>query len=229
MPNLVPSKYFASFFFSSFALLRCCTNYNGIYPILFLDYLLQVIGNNDIEGNGSDDSFGSASGPAQIVSPAFRFMLLTSTTIILTYVNWRGLALVGKMSILICVIAMSPFVILIVVGSFKIDPSRWWTLPNTAAAVADIEATDDNGDDAGGILQNFALGGVLWRPFLNNLFWNLNSFDNTGCLVAELDSSASFIQSTMLVLPWLLRVTFSRCWWPLEARNRSQPIGPMAT
>ena len=126
MPNLVPPKYFASFFSSSFVLFCVIVRKdNGIHPILFLDYLLPVIGNSDIEGNGSDDGFGSASGPAQIVSPAFQFMLLTSTTIILTYVNWRGLALVGKMSILICVIAMCRFVILIVVGSFKIDPSRW--------------------------------------------------------------------------------------------------------
>ena len=29
----------------------------------------------------------------------------------------------------ICLVAMSPFVILVVVGSFKVDPARWFTLP----------------------------------------------------------------------------------------------------
>jgi amino acid transporter len=153
--------------------LRCKDN--AIYPVLFLEYLLQVIGNkNDSDGDGDDDS--------EIITPVVRFCLLTSTSILLAYVNWRGLALVGKMSVLICVAAMSPFVILVVVGSFKVDPSRWFTLPN-----ADIETA-----------ATALGGGILWRPFLNNLFWNLNSFDSAGCLVAELDSTASFIRAMML-------------------------------
>jgi len=53
-------------------------------------------------------------------------------------------------------------------------------------------------DIAGGLLPNFSPAGVLWRPFLNNLFWNLNSFDSAGCLVAELNSTASFVRSMMM-------------------------------
>mmetsp|Transcript_23116 Transcript_23116/g.49226 ORF Transcript_23116/g.49226 Transcript_23116/m.49226 type:complete len:395 (-) Transcript_23116:1409-2593(-) len=133
---------------------------------------------------------------AEAVSPAFRFAMLTSTSILLAYVNWRGLALVGKMSIVICVVAMSPFLVLIVVGSFRIDPSRWWTLPNTDPSAFD----DDDFDTAGGLLPNLTLGGILWRPFLNNLFWNLNSFDSSACLVAELEPGASFLRANMLGL-----------------------------
>ena len=59
-----------------------------------------------------------------------------------------------------------------------------------------IDSLDD--DIAGGFFPNFSTGGVLWRPFLNNLFWNLNSFDNGGTLVAELDSTAPFIRAMML-------------------------------
>ena len=138
-----------------------------------------MVGNN----NDGDDS--------QIISPVLRFCLVTSMTIGLAYVNWRGLDLVGKLSVLICVLAMSPFVILVVAGSFKVDPSRWWELPNQESSTMD----DDIG---GGFLPNFSPGGILWRPFLNNLFWNLNSFDSAGCLVAELESTASFIKAMML-------------------------------
>jgi amino acid transporter len=154
---------------------------NAIYPVLFLDYLLQVVGKSKDSDDDGDDS--------EIIAPVARFCLLTSTIVLLAYVNWRGLALVGKMSVLICVAAMSPFVILVVIGSFKVDPSRWWTLPNVdnidTAATTTATATSLG-------------GGVLWRPFLNNLFWNLNSFDSAGCLVAELDSTASFVRAMML-------------------------------
>lgn len=37
--------------------------------------------------------------------------------------------MVGQMSVGICLVAMSPFVILVLVGSFKCDPSRWLKMP----------------------------------------------------------------------------------------------------
>jgi hypothetical protein len=37
--------------------------------------------------------------------------------------------MVGKMSVGICLVAMSPFLILVLVGSFKCDPSRWLMMP----------------------------------------------------------------------------------------------------
>jgi amino acid transporter len=114
---------------------------------------------------------------------------------LLAYINWRGLPAVGKMSVTICLLAMSPFVILIVVGSFKVDPSRWLQRPS-----ADVNIIVDGMDDdiAGGLFPNSSWGGVLWRPFLNNLFWNLNSFDAVGSLVAELDNQSMFLPAMML-------------------------------
>jgi hypothetical protein len=107
---------------------------NAIYPVLFLDYLMQVFGNE-----------------AETIHPVFRFCVLSGTSIVLAYINWRGLPMVGKMSgkqyfvsasfyclhtssqcifsVGICLVAMSPFVILAVVGAFKVDPARWLTLP----------------------------------------------------------------------------------------------------
>ena len=152
---------------------------NAIYPVLFLDYLLQNIGTN---------------GDPATMGPVLRFGLIASTTIGLAYVNWRGLDLVGKLSVLICFLAMSPFVILVIVGAFKVDPSRWWEGRD--------DGTHDVMDDdlGGGLLPNLTYGGVLWRPFLNNLFWNLNSFDSAGCLVAELEHGVSFVRAMMLGL-----------------------------
>ena len=133
---------------------------------------------DSISGDYENDDFTSGN---HAMNPFLRFSLLTTTTILLAYVNWRGLALVGKLSVLICVLAMSPFVIMVVVGSFQINPSRWLELPTSATST------------------NRAFGGILWRPFLNNLLWNLSSFDSAGSLVAELDNPrASFAQAMML-------------------------------
>lgn len=90
----------------------------------------------------------------------------------------KGLPLVGQMSVSIGLIAMSPFIILIVVGCFKLDPQRWFELPNF---------------QTGGSI----LGGVLWRPYLNNLFWNLNSFDAAGSFAGEIDNAGTMFPRAM--------------------------------
>lgn len=164
---------------------------NAIYPVLFLDYLLQV------SGKDSDS-----------VNPLVRFSLLSTTSILLAYVNWRGLPAVGRMSVTICFLAMSPFLILIVVGSFKIDPSRWLQRPSSDMGTI-LDGMDD--DIAGGFFPNTSFGGVLWRPFLNNLFWNLNSFDAAGSLVAELDNTSMFLPAMM----WGVFLVFSCYFLPL--------------
>lgn len=89
-----------------------------------------------------------------------------------------GLPLVGQMSVSIGLIAMSPFFILILVGCFKLDPSRWFELPN--------------GDSDGSIMS-----GVLWGPFLNNLFWNLNSFDAAGSFAGEMENAGTMFPRAM--------------------------------
>ena len=122
-------------------------------------------GNND----GSDIDGTSQ----QKLDPKLRFVLLSMTSIILAYINWKGLPMVGKMSVAICVISMSPFIIMVLVGAFKVDPARWFERP-----IQDTDSIVNGLDDdiTGGLFPAAALGGILWRPYLNNLFWNLNSF-----------------------------------------------------
>jgi amino acid transporter len=164
---------------------------NAIYPVLFMDYLLQAL-NSD----GSD------------VNPIARFLLLSGTSIALGYINWLGLPLVGKMSVSICCVAMSPFVILTLVGAFKIDPSRWFELPQEDPAKLDV--TDD--DTGGGIFPDASLGGVLWRPFLNNLFWNLNSFDAAASFAADIEDPGSVLPKAMA---WSVLMVASCYFFPL--------------
>jgi len=147
----------AGFFAGYFSWVSGATD-NAIYPVLFLEYLLQHI-------FGNDDAF---EGMNRLV----RFVILSSTSIILAYLNYLGLEIVGKMSIVICIVSMSPFIIMVLIGIPKVNPHRWFELPDD-----DVSANTVRWEDSGWLpLVN--VWGVLWRPLLNNLFWNLNSFDS---------------------------------------------------
>lgn len=145
---------------------------NAIYPVLFMDYLLQAIGENAI-------------------GKVPRFLLLSSISILLGYVNWKGLAVVGKLSLSISFVAMSPFIILTLVGIPRLRPSRWLELPSEVESDVDEVQVD-------GFFPQAAWCGVLWRPFLNNLFWNLNSFDATGSFAADIENPSVILPRALM-------------------------------
>jgi len=172
---------------------------NAIYPVLFLDYLLE-----GLAGSGYASSGGEGGG----LHLATRFLLLSTIAVSLAYINWLGLPLVSNMSSGICLVAMSPFVVLILVGMFQVDPSRWFELPTSPAryhnetiSAAVVGSDDNGGDNGGGIIPNVVVfGGIVLRPFLNNLFWNLNSFDSAAAFcedIQEFPSASAGAASTI--------------------------------
>lgn len=124
---------------------------NAIYPSLFLKYIASYM---------HSESFLS--------TDLVRFTFTVGITLVLSTINYSGLDIVGNLSILVCIISMSPFVIMVILAIPKLDPNRWMVLP-------DQDLLED--DDGTGLLTNPAFAGVHWRPLLNSLFWNLNSFD----------------------------------------------------
>ncbi len=110
---------------------------NALYPVLIVDYVLGFFSHEAEKVGLGQDSL-------------HRVALLVGLTVVLTYLNWRGLDVVGNASILLAGVSMLPFVILIVVALFKyrtLDLSRLGQLPE------------------GG------LRAVDWASFLNLLFW----------------------------------------------------------
>ncbi|CAB9502159.1 Probable polyamine transporter [Seminavis robusta] len=162
---------------------------NAIYPVLFLDYLIKVLP----EGAKEQEH----------LHPVYRFFLLAFLAVCLSYLNWRGLNLVGNMSIVICIVAMSPFVVMAILAADKIDPARWMVGPSLTAE--DYKAISTY-DLSGGFFPNATLGGVLLRPFLNNLFWNYNSFDSVGSLSEEVGDSPERIIPRALSWTWFITI-----------------------
>jgi amino acid transporter len=176
---------------------------NAIYPSLFLQYVAQFIGSS-----ASDGSNLLTSGPV-------RFMFTILMSAVLAFVNWCGLEIVGTLSIVVCVISMSPFVILCFIGFTKVDPSRWLVLPDTSNGTALFLDDDDLGAQADTLLPALTYGGVMWRPFINSLFWNLNSFDVGASFAGEVQDPdrvfprAMFLSVLFVVLGYLIPLLLS--------------------
>jgi amino acid transporter len=115
-------------------------------------------------------------------------------TAILAFINWTGLEVVGKLSIVVSVISMSPFVLMIIFGLPLVEPSRWFVKPTGG-----IVEFDDDALTGETFLPTLTMAGILWRPFINNLFWNLSSFDVGASFAGEVVNSDQVFAKAMFL------------------------------
>ncbi|KAJ8774246.1 hypothetical protein K2173_009677 [Erythroxylum novogranatense] len=113
---------------------------NALYPVLFLDYL--------------------KSGVPALAGGWARILATLALILVLTYMNYRGLTIVGWLAIVLGILSLLPFVVMGLVAIPKLKPSRW-------------------------LVVDF--GEVDWNLYLNTLFWNLNYWDSISTLAGEVD------------------------------------------
>ena len=158
---------------------------NAIYPTLFLHYIAPFIGNFLIDNIW------------------LRFLFASTMSVVLSAINYLGLEIVGNLSIVVSIVSMSPFVILCLCAIPSLEPSRWMIMPERGITL------DDDYHGAGFVAAPL-FAGVLWRPLLNNLFWNLNSFDAGASFAGEVRDPetvfprAIFLSVVFVVLSYLL-------------------------
>ncbi|KAL3818341.1 hypothetical protein ACJIZ3_004246 [Penstemon smallii] len=114
---------------------------NALYPVLFLDYLKSEI---PALGGGFP-----------------RIVAVLALTVVLTYMNYRGLTIVGWVAVLLGTFSILPFVVMGLISIPKLKPKRW--------LVADVKNVD-------------------WNLYLNTLFWNLNYWDSISTLTGEVEN-----------------------------------------
>ena len=159
---------------------------NAIYPSLFLKYVAFYMNSQ-----------------AFFQTDLVRFLFTAGITVLLSLINYSGLHIVGNLSIIICIVSMSPFIIMVLLAIPRLDPRRWLVLP-----VA--HANDVSDDDATGFFATPVMAGVHWRPLLNSLFWNLNSFDVGASFAGEVRDPervfprAMFLSVIFVVFSYLL-------------------------
>lgn len=136
---------------------------NALYPVLFLDYLKH-----------SFPVFNHVTA---------RIPALLGITVSLTYLNYRGLNIVGFTAVLLVVLSLGPFVVMAILSIPRLKPRRW--------LVVDFKRVD-------------------WRGYFNSMFWNLNYWDKASTLVGEVENpSRNFPKATfgaiiLVVLSYLV-------------------------
>lgn len=89
-----------------------------------------------------------------------RTLAILFFNLVLSFLNYTGLTVVGYTAVTLGVFALLPFLLMAGISIPKIHPSRW------------IELGDRKRD---------------WRLYFNTLFWNLNFWDNASTLAGEVD------------------------------------------
>ncbi|RDX63550.1 putative polyamine transporter, partial [Mucuna pruriens] len=114
---------------------------NALYPVLFLDYLKSAV---PALGGGLP-----------------RVTATWGLTVVLTYLNYRGMTIVGWVAVCLGVFSLLPFVVMGLLSIPDIKPSRW------------------------GVVN---LNDIDWNLYLNTLFWNLNYWDSISTLAGEVEN-----------------------------------------
>ncbi|PSC67221.1 putative polyamine transporter isoform A [Micractinium conductrix] len=114
---------------------------NAVYPVLFLEYL-------------------------QAVWPVLesfwpRLIFLVGLNFALSYLNYRGLHVVGEAAIGMTIFTLLPFLAMVLLGLPHVQPSNW------------VKVDWDT---------------VEWLPFLNVMFWCLNYWDSVSTLAGEVQN-----------------------------------------
>ncbi|KAG9150497.1 hypothetical protein Leryth_010874 [Lithospermum erythrorhizon] len=147
---------------------------NALYPVLFLDYLKSAI---PVLGGGLP-----------------RVIAVLVLTIVLTYVNYRGLTIVGWAAILLGIFSLLPFVMMGFISIPKLKPERW--------LVADLH-------------------NVNWNLYLNTLFWNLNYWDSISTLAGEVDNPKKTLPKALF---YALILVILGYFFPLLAGTGAVPL-----
>ncbi|XP_077225280.1 amino acid permease family protein [Tasmannia lanceolata] len=115
---------------------------NAAYPVLCVDYLKLVL---PIFSGG-----------------LYRNLAIFFFNLILSFLNYTGLTIVGYTAVALGVVSLFPFLLMAFISIPKIDPHRWINLGQK------------------GVKKD-------WSLFFNTLFWNLNFWDNASTLAGEVD------------------------------------------
>jgi amino acid transporter len=141
---------------------------NALYPVLFLDCLVQL--------------FSSYHGETAVSAREFlqdtdsRFFLIMCITGALTWLTYRGLDVVGNLALYLSVISLTPFIAFCIVGAFQVQPDRWMNGPTLdPSACVDPPCHGTYAD-------------VNWRLLLNTFFWNINYWDSSAAFSGDVDT-----------------------------------------
>ncbi|KAK4340494.1 hypothetical protein RND71_041956 [Anisodus tanguticus] len=147
---------------------------NALYPGLFLDYIKSAV--------------------PELANGLPRTIVILVLIITLTYLNYRGLTIVGWVATVLAIFTLLPFGIMGLVALPKLEPSRWFVLD----------------------LEN-----VQWGLYLNTLFWNLNYWDAASCMAGEVENPGKTLPKALF---YALPLVVSGYFFPLLFGTGAVPL-----
>lgn len=102
-----------------------------------------------------------------------RNLAILFSTLLLSFLNFTGLNIVGYTAVSLGIISLLPFIIMSLIAIPSIRPQRWISLGQT------------------GVKKD-------WNLFFNTLFWNLNFWDNVSTMAGEVDKPQKTFPTALL-------------------------------
>src|SRR6185503_2784983 len=132
---------------------------NALYPVMFVDYLAYLRGD---------------------MAPEERWLIGTTLIAGITWLNVRGIRLVGLSSIVFLLTVLAPFAVMVVLGAPQIQISNWLKQSDT----------------------------VDWALLLSTLLWNTSGWDNAGCCAAEVAKPNRAYPRAMIITVVLVSMVY---------------------
>jgi amino acid transporter len=132
---------------------------NALYPVMFLDYLAYLRGD---------------------MGPGERWLIGAAVIAVITWMNVRGIRLVGASLIVFTFIVLAPFVALIAFGAPQVQSGRWFEHSRE----------------------------IDWALLLSTLLWNTSGWDNAGCCAAEVVNPAKNFPKAMIATVVLVTAVY---------------------
>jgi amino acid transporter len=132
---------------------------NALYPVMFLDYLAYL--HSDL-------------------GPVERWLIGTSIILVITWLNIRGIQLVGFMSLVFSLFVLAPFAVMVILGASQVQAVHW-----TASSA-----------------------NVNWPLLMSVLLWNTSGWDNAGCCAGEVAKPAIAYPRAMIVTVLLVTLCY---------------------
>ncbi len=132
---------------------------NALYPVMFVDYLAFVRGD---------------------LSSAERWLIGSALIGAITWINIRGIRLVGLSSILFALLVLLPFGAMVILGAPQVDPAKWWRHSDS----------------------------INWPLLVSALLWNTSGWDNAGCCAGEVKNPSRNYPRAMIFTVLLVTATY---------------------
>jgi amino acid transporter len=132
---------------------------NALYPVMFVDYLAYLRGD---------------------MSLLERWLIGIAVVILITWMNIRGIRLVGLASVFFSVLVIAPFAALVLLGLPRAETGVWLTRTEH----------------------------IDWALLFSTLLWNTSGWDNAGCCAGEVKKPELSYPRAMAVTVVLVTVVY---------------------